>query len=115
MSVLNSLSAYQMYRQYSLDRVTGSEVVTFLLKDVYFPRAVASCLEEIGTGLLKLPRRETVVEELQVIQRILDNANIEQLDKDQLHQLVDDLQVEFSELNGRIAAVWFQPQVSVAR
>ena len=56
MSVLKSLSAYQMYRQQVRLRVGGSDVVKFLLQDPSFPRAVSFCLQELEFCLRKLPK-----------------------------------------------------------
>ena len=44
MSVLRSLSGYQMYRLQTRERVHGAGVVRFLLADDHFPRACVCCL-----------------------------------------------------------------------
>ena len=41
MAVLQSLSAYQMYRQKVRRRIDGPDVIAYLLKDTQFPRAIA--------------------------------------------------------------------------
>ena len=58
MSVLRSLSALQMYRRLVPERVRADEVVTFLLQDEAFPRAVAHCLKAVQASLDALPRDE---------------------------------------------------------
>ena len=56
MTVLRSLSGYQMYRQYVRRRVRGPDVIGFLLNDTDFPRAVAHCVDQLAEALEKLPR-----------------------------------------------------------
>src|SRR5690606_645349 len=48
MSVLRSLSAYQMYRQHVLDRVNAEDVVMFLFQDALFPRSVEHCCAHLS-------------------------------------------------------------------
>lgn len=45
MSVLKSLTAYQMYRRLVRSRVAGVDVVRFLLQEERFPRALQACLK----------------------------------------------------------------------
>ena len=56
MAVLQSLSAYQMYRQKVRRRIHGPDVIAYLLKDEQFPRAIAFSLRELGAALAMLPR-----------------------------------------------------------
>ena len=46
MSVLKSLTGYQMYRQHVRLRIRGPDVLSFLLQDQLFPRSVACCCTE---------------------------------------------------------------------
>lgn len=55
MSVLNSLTAYQMYRQQVRLRVRGPDVLRFLLKDPLFPRSIYHCLLAMEECLAGLP------------------------------------------------------------
>ena len=50
-SVLKSLTAYQMYRRHVGVHVRAEGVVSFLLNDPHFPRTVQYCLNEIESGL----------------------------------------------------------------
>ena len=61
MSVLKSLSAYQMYRQHVQDRVNGKDVVKFLLQDEQFPRALSYCLIRVENSLSELTNNNKAI------------------------------------------------------
>ena len=60
MSVLQSLSAYQMYRLSMRNNVRASDVLEFLLHDKMFPRSIARCLLELEDSIRLLPRGEMI-------------------------------------------------------
>jgi uncharacterized alpha-E superfamily protein len=93
MSVLKSLSGYQMYRLRMRSRVRRADVMHFLLRDDQFPRACGFCLDEIRRALLGLPRSPDVLELLDDAGRFLGEADLETLDQAGLHVLVDRLQL----------------------
>ena len=111
MSVLRSLSAYQMYRQHIRDRVNASAVVSFLLQNEDFPRAVAHCLKQLEQCLWALPNSEKVLAAIVNIQHKLDEANLDQLLQSGLHEYIDELQLEIGNVHFRIAETWFLPVV----
>ena len=61
MSVLSSLSGYQMYRVKTRERVHGPGVVRFLLADDQFPRACVCCLRRVEEVLHRLPNSGPLV------------------------------------------------------
>lgn len=107
MSVLKSLSAYQMYRQQVRVRVSGPDVLKFLLQDEYFPRAVAFCLRQLEICLRKLPRNDAPLTALAGIKQKLNTAAVPELAHEGLHDFIDEVQVGFGELHDRIAAAYF--------
>lgn len=111
MSVLRSLSGYQMYRQHVRDRVNANAVVTFLLQNDDFPRAVAHCLKQLEQCLWALPNSEKVLATIVSIQAKLDEANVDELLKSGLHEYIDELQLEIGNLHSSIAETWFLPVV----
>jgi len=113
MSVLNSLSAYQMYRQHVLDRVNAEDVVTFLLQDAQFPRSVVHSLSKLESCLQHLPNNTSVLGQLSAIKRLLQDASISQLLQTGLLEYIDEMQIEFAELHERITQTWFLPRVAV--
>ncbi|WP_049630321.1 alpha-E domain-containing protein [Cellvibrio sp. pealriver] len=113
MSVLRSLSAYQMYRQHVRDRVNANAVVSFLLQNEDFPRAVSHCLKQLEQCLWALPNSEKVLAAIVNIQHKLDEADLDRLLQSGLHEYIDELQLEIGNLHFKIAETWFLPSVMV--
>lgn len=109
MSVLKSLTGYQMYRQQVRLRVRGPDVLRFLLQDDLFPRAVASCLGQLSFELEDLPRHEEVQALVDDLLPRLVNANMEKMahTPDLLHDFIDTLQISFNEMHQAIADHYF--------
>lgn len=109
MSVLKSMSAYQMYRQQVRLRVRGPDVVKFLMQDPLFPRAVHHCLVQLEYCLEKLPQPKNapILAGIAALkQRVLglDFAPLSRLD---LHQFIDELQIGLGEIHEQIATAYF--------
>lgn len=114
MSVLRSLSGYQMYRQHVLDRVNSDDVVMFLLQDPMFPRAVEHCLIQLNECFAHLPNSDEALHSVAALRRQLKTADFEALMEDGLHDYIDTVQSEIGQIHQSIAATWFLPQVQVA-
>ena len=113
MSVLKSLSAYQMYRGAVRSRVRRADVLEFLLRNRQFPRACMFCLDQVERELKSLQRGEPVVERLDAVRRFVARAPLETLDQASLHEFIDRLQLHINELHNGIARIFFpKPQVS---
>ncbi len=112
MAVLNSLSAYQMYRQHVLDRVNGEDVVTFLLQDRQFPRSVVHSLAKLESCLQALPNNGAALVEVARVQDMANNADIPLLLQQGLLEYIDALQIQIAEVHARITQTWFLPVVS---
>src|SRR6185436_18605147 len=96
MSVLKSLSGYQMYRLKMRTRVKRTEVLQFLLRDDEFPRSCQFCLKQLESALTPLPRSESVLEVLEGAARFIQRAPLATLDQPGLHGLIDDIQLRIS-------------------
>jgi len=107
MSVLKSLTAYQMYRRHMQVAVRRTPVLLFLLQNRQFPRACYHCLGEVESCLRELPRSDLLLRGVARLQRVVSEARIEVLDHEPLHAFLDDLQVGLAELNGQISATYF--------
>src|SRR3954469_1611430 len=92
MSVLKSLSGYQMYRLKMRTRVRRDDVLQFLLRDDQFPRSCHFCLTQLETSLTPLPRSEGVLEVLENAKRFVERASLATLDQPGLHELIDEIQ-----------------------
>lgn len=110
MSVLRSLSAYQMYRQNVKDRVNAEDVVMFLLQDAEFPRSVFFCLNQVKDCISGLSSNTKALRQVNRVLRTTRQAEIPQLLSNGLLQYIDDLQVEIAGMHDQISAAWFLPR-----
>jgi uncharacterized alpha-E superfamily protein len=115
MSVLRSLSAYQMYRQHVRSRVEGDEVVCFLLCDRNLPRAVWHALAESERSLGILPRNADALRSLANVRNRIHGAMIGAMSLDDLHHLIDEVQSDLAEVHKRIRTTWFTVECPVVR
>ncbi|MCW8889311.1 MAG: alpha-E domain-containing protein [Sedimenticola sp.] len=108
MSVLKSLTAYQMYRRTIQVRVRRKDVLKFLLKDKEFPRSFFHNLLEVKSCLLDLPRSEEAITELNEVGKKVLRADQAILQQDELHQFIDELQLGLAQINQAITRTYFQ-------
>jgi len=113
MSVLRSLSAYQMYRQHVLDRVNGEDVVTFLLQDTQFPRTVVHCLARLELLLKALPKNEESLRQVGIAQRLVKEAIVPDLMGNGLSDFIDRVQVALGEIDAEVSEAWFLSHAEV--
>ena len=111
MSVLKSLSGYQMYRLRVRTRVKRTDVLQFLLRDDQFPRSCQFCLTGMENSLHGLPRSEGVLEVLADAARFLERAPLATLDQPGLHELIDRLQLHINNVHDMIAGIYFPSRV----
>jgi len=110
MSVLRSLSAYQMYRQHVQDRVNAEDVVMFLMQDKEFPRAVTYCLLQVKNCISELTHNKKALRQVNKVLRHAQNGNIPKLVSRGLFQHIDELQIEIAEIHNQIVDAWFLPR-----
>jgi uncharacterized alpha-E superfamily protein len=109
MTVLRSLSGYQMYRQYARRRITAPDVIDFLMTDPLFPRSVKFCLTQVENAVQSLPRVDECRQRFQAIHELQEHVDPGKLDPAALHEYIDQLQLAFASLNDEIFATWFAP------
>lgn len=107
MSVLKSLTAYQMYRRGARLRVRRPEVLRFLLQEKRFPRAFYHAVCEVEDCLRVLPHNDKPLKQLAGVQRKVLRAKPEKLKQEQLHEFIDQLQRGLAGVHGEIAATYF--------
>ena len=107
MSVLKSLTGYQMYRRHVRLRVNGADVLRFLLAHPQFPRSVGFCLETLRERLLMLPRHASALAVVGRIQQTIARMDADALVQGGLSRFVDALQLELIELGDAVSATWF--------
>ena len=106
-SILDSLAAWQMYRRYAHLRISGDRVLRFLLQDRQFPRAISHCLLQIEQSLYSLAVDQTPRRALLEAQKLVKTANFSVIVDAQLHQFVDDLQLQFMAIHTEISSRYF--------
>jgi uncharacterized alpha-E superfamily protein len=107
MSVLRSLSGYEMYRLSRRTRVSRLDVLEFIIRGEQFPRACLYCLKQIELCLLALPRSAGVLDALAGVIGFLGEAELAALDQPGLHDLVDRLQLHIIGVHAGIAQTYF--------
>ena len=109
MSVLKSLTGFQMYRQQVRLRVRGTDVLRFLMQDTAFPRAVACSLKELSLALKPLPSNEATQAVVDDLVRLLIAADVEELahEPEQLHLFMDELQVGLNRVHTKLVSHYF--------
>lgn len=108
MSVLKSLTGYQMYRRTIQERVSRPYVLKFLLKDKYFPRSFFHALLEVKSCLQNLPRNEEAITLLNEVGKKVLRADQAILKQDELHKFIDELQLGLADLHQMISKTYFQ-------
>jgi len=108
-AVLRALSAYQMYRQYVRRRVTGEDVLRFLLLDQDFPRSVMHCVAQLDAAAAGLPRHQATRSKVAVLQAELAGLDLAAPSHASVHKLVDELQVEFAAVDRTVFETWLDP------
>jgi uncharacterized alpha-E superfamily protein len=108
-SVLKSLSAYQMYRLSVRRNVNPEDVLHFLLDSRIFPRALAHTLDEIDTSLGLLPRNKEPLAAIAGVKHALARADPATLRNGALHAFIDDMQLMLDGIHNAINKTWFDP------
>jgi len=108
MSVLKSLSAYQMYRRKVQTRVRGAEVLRFLLQDPQFPRSVEHSLTKISVSMLELADHDAPMARCAAAQQLVEEAKVRSLAFEGLHDYVDELQQRIGAIHESVGATYFQ-------
>lgn len=108
-SVLQSLSAYQMYRLNVQRNVNPQDVLEFLFQSKVFPRAIAHCLTEIESGMKLLPDYKPPLAVATKMQAKLASTDCGELVDNALHDFIDELQIQIVDVHNAIVENWFTP------
>jgi len=107
MSVLKSLTAYQMYRRNIQVRVRRPDVLKFLLQERHFPRAFYHAICEVEGCLNELPRNEEALAALAVLQKKVLSAKLNRLKQERLHKFIDELQLGLANVHTVVDKTYF--------
>jgi uncharacterized alpha-E superfamily protein len=107
MSVLRSLTAYQMYRRHMQAAVKRKAVLQFLLQDKEFPRSFRFCLDKVQSCLDRLPRSTPVLNTLSSLTAQIAETKPEALGQTDLMQFIDALQIKLGSIHSAIGTTYF--------
>nr|WP_241664447.1 alpha-E domain-containing protein [Ningiella ruwaisensis] len=107
MSVLKSMTAYQMYRRQVRVRINREDVLSFLMQEARFPRSLLHTLEQVDFSLAQLPNSKEVINKTRQVRNYLLNANPAKLKQNKLHEFIDDIQVGLIEIDSRLHEAYF--------
>ncbi|WP_372759755.1 alpha-E domain-containing protein [Litorivivens sp.] len=107
MSVLKSLTAYQMYRQTMHVRVRREDVVNFLFKSDIFPRSILFCVDQLARCMEKLPEPKKPMARVNQVKMLLQDTDISVFNQKELHSFIDLLQIRLDEVHGVLNAQYF--------
>lgn len=108
-SVLKSLTAYQMYRQKMQVRVRRADALQFLIQNEHFPRSFYYCASSVESSVRRLPRNEPVRRTLSRLKRNAKSVSMSALADDnvQLHDFMDRLQIGLGRVHSAVADAYF--------
>jgi uncharacterized alpha-E superfamily protein len=107
MSMLKSLSAYQMYRQSMQARINRKDVLNFLFLNSQFPRSVGYCVENLKGFIMHLPNVDKCDNHLLKLEKLLKRAEKHEFDNQELHEFIDQIQLKLAKLHELIARTFF--------
>jgi uncharacterized alpha-E superfamily protein len=106
-SVLQSLSAYQMYRLNVRRNVNRKDVLAFLFQSTVFPRAVAHSLQQIENSMKLLPDHKSALAVAANLRKQLKETDFNTLEGPALHDYIDALQLQLVDVHNAIGVSWF--------
>lgn len=112
-SILRSLSAYQMYRLNVRRKVTPDVVLEFLIKSTVFPRSIAHNMLELESCAQRLSNHQAPLALIQKLTARLAQVQPQEIQRAELHGFVDDLQRELANIHDSINATWLHPEFEI--
>ncbi len=112
-SVLRSLSGYQMYRRSMQVQVRRPDVLRFLFQSAQFPRAIFHTIDAVGENLARLQSSEGPMRIVGRLKRTLQETAVAQLRQEQLHTFIDELQLGVIELNQALDVAYFNAPLNL--
>jgi len=109
-SILRSLSAYQMYRLSVRRNVKPQAVLDFLLKSEIFPRATAFNLDKLELCVKKLANHEKPLKAIRKLSVQLHKVDLGEVQDQKLHSFIDSLQGDIGNIHNRISDTWLHPE-----
>lgn len=112
LAVLNSASAFEMYRK-EKHRVTPRDVADFLIFNKQFPRSIYHCIAKAQICLHRITESPNgtatnpVERLLGRLKADLEYTDIDEVIQSGLHEFLDDLQTRLNQIGGVIGTTFF--------
>jgi uncharacterized alpha-E superfamily protein len=112
--LLRSVAGYHAFRNRYPSASTADNVVSFLLYDEQFPRAVALCIDNVSLRLKRLDeihdtrKSRTVAPQRQNLEELLKSPIGPGITSQRLHRYLDDLQIALGQLSTAISESYFE-------
>ncbi|GGP56868.1 alpha-E domain-containing protein [Shewanella saliphila] len=106
-SLLRSLSAYQMYRQEMGVRVQRADVIEFVMHSEVFPRSILFCLNEMKSLVEPLLNSTEIIAIIDNARHDLKEKNVRDLKNGFLHNYVDEIQIKLAAIHNALAESYF--------
>ncbi len=107
MSVLKSLTAYQMYRQSMQARIRREDVLRFLFQSQGFPRSILFCVQQIERCVRELPEYENCLRRIHQTKDLIQNTELHTHDQSMVHDFIDHIQVELNNIHEALNEQYF--------
>ncbi|WP_026374774.1 alpha-E domain-containing protein [Aestuariibacter salexigens] len=107
MSVLRSLSGYQMYRQKMGVRIRPGDVLKFMLHGEEFPRSVMFCLHKLKSLFINVPDNAAMIERIDHSITELEKQPVANLQGKALHDYIDELQIDLADIHQQLSEQYF--------
>ena len=95
-------------------KVKRSAVLAFLLQSDLFPRSVLFCINEIERCLDYLPNNDKPLRQVTRIKRHVHQQEVQTLRQADIHDVIDDIQLEFGKVHHAVNERYFLSGMIVA-
>ncbi len=109
LSILRSMSGYQIYRRHVAIRVSRGDVLGFLFQNPRYPRSFLHCVEAVEESIAELDSRSPVLLRCRALRRKTRQTNVAELGQESLHALIDELQIDITAMHNALADAYFLP------
>lgn len=106
-SLLRSLTGYQMYRQQMGVRVQRADVIQFVMHSDVFPRSIMFCLQQLKTLISGLPNSAEVIVSIDKAIDELKTEDVRALKRGVLHSYIDEIQLKLAGIHNDVAELYF--------
>lgn len=106
-SLLRSLSAYQMYRKQMGVRVQRSDVIEFIMHSEVFPRSILFCLYELKDLIESLLHSKEIIKVIDEAIKELKFKDVRALKNGYLHKYIDQIQISLAGIHHELAESYF--------